>query len=108
MEIIHKEQNNGTPIKEQTITLMSIRGRKGAFIAQKYKCYDFTNLRREISPFCNTLVVYSYALNSSQDDILGNLHPKTFHTRNKDIGVLHAFHRIMAQHVTTERVREHH
>lgn len=61
-----------------------------------------THLRGEVSPFCNSLVVYSDTPNSSQDDVLGNLHSKTSHTRDEDIGVLHALHSIMAQHVTTE------
>lgn len=62
-----------------------------------------TNLRGEVSPFCNSLVVHSDASNSTQNDVLGNLHSKTSHTRDEDIGVLHALHSIMAQHVTRER-----
>lgn len=63
----------------------------------------FTDLRGEIPPFCKSLVMHSDTPNSSQDDILGNLHSQTSHTRDEDIGVLHALHSVMAQHVTAER-----
>lgn len=58
-----------------------------------------THLGGKIPPFCNSLVVHSHTPNSSQDDILGNLHSQASHTRDEDIGVLHALHSIMAQHV---------
>lgn len=64
---------------------------------------SFTHLRGEIPPFCWSLVMHSDTPNSSQDDILGNLHSQTSHTRDEDIGVLHALHSVMAQHVTAER-----
>lgn len=61
-----------------------------------------THLRGEVPPFCYSLVMHSDTSNSSQDDIFGNLHSKTSHTRDKDIGVLHALHSFMAQHITTK------
>lgn len=64
--------------------------------------HAFTHLRGEISPFCNSLVMHSDTPYSSQDDILGNFHSKTSHTRDEDTGVLHALHSIMAQHITAE------
>lgn len=64
-----------------------------------------THLRGKIPPFCNSLVVHSHTPNSSQDDILGNLHSQTSHTRNKDVGVLHALHGIMAQNIAESGVQ---
>lgn len=61
-----------------------------------------THLRGEVSPFCNSLVMHGDTSNSSQDDVLGNLHSKTSHARDKDIGALHALHSLMAQHITAE------
>lgn len=61
-----------------------------------------TYLRGEVSPFCDSLVMHSDTPHSCKDYVLGNLYSKTSHTRDKDIGVLHALHRSMAQHVTTE------
>ena len=68
--------------------------------------YKFSHLRRKVSPFCNSLVVHSDTSDSTQDDILSNLHSKTSHARNEDTGVLHALHCFMAQHITTQKEKE--
>jgi len=46
--------------------------------------------------------VHSDSFDPSQNNVLGNLHSKAPHARDEHVGVLHALHGFMAQHIATQ------